>query len=355
MMRLGRLIESLEQAHLDAYLISKEQNIYYYTGAISGGLLIVAPETDPLLLAPRLNFAIAQAQASGCKVKPYTKENLIEQIGDALKKVNPRTVGFESLSLELYQKLQNQFCNIELKALADLVWNMRCVKDATEQKLIRKAGDLADIGMEAVREQLREGMSEHEVAAEAAYAMMRNGAEGLAFSTIVASGPRSAYPHAGVTDRRIQRGDFVTIDMGATYREYRSDTTRTFIIGEPTDKQAKIYETVLRANETALPEIKDGAKGNEVDRVARAIIEEDGYGEYFVHSLGHGVGLEVHEPPSLSKTSKDTLKVGNVVTDEPGIYIPGFGGVRIEDTVLITSSGPVRLTRFAKDLDAMRI
>ena len=316
---------------------------------------MVSPETDPLLLAPRLNFAIAQAQASGCKIKQYTKDNLLEKIEDAFKQVTPRAVGFESLNIELYQKLQNRFDGIELKASADLVWNMRRVKDETEQKLIRRAGELADIGIEAVSERLSEGMREYEVAAEATYAMMRNGAEGLAFATIIASGPRSAYPHAGVTDRKIRKGDFVTIDMGATYKEYRSDITRTFIVGEPTDEQAKIYHTVLRANETALPEIKDGAMGSEVDRVARTIIEEEGYGEYFVHSVGHGVGLEVHEPPSLSEKSKDTLKVGNVVTDEPGIYIPGFGGVRIEDTVLITDSGPVRMTRFEKDLDAMRI
>lgn len=214
---------------------------------------------------------------------------------------------------------------------------------------------MADVGMEAIREHLGEGMREYEVAAEATYAMMWNGAEGIAFTTIVASGPRSAYPHASVTDRRIRKGDFVTIDMGATYKEYRSDITRTFIVGEPTEEQAKIYEAVLRANQTVLPEIKDGASGREVDGVARAVIEEAGYGEYFVHSLGHGVGLEVHEPPSLSKTSEDTLETGNVVTDEPGIYIPGFGGVRIEDTVLVTGSGPVRLTRFDKGLDAMRV
>ena len=143
--------------------------------------------------------------------------------------------------------------------------------------------------------------------------------------------------------------------MGATYKGYRSDLTRTFIVGEPSGKQAEMYDAVLRANEEALPEIRDGAKGSDVDKVARGVIEEAGYGEYFVHALGHGVGLEVHEPPSLSETSGDILKTGNVVTDEPGIYIPGFGGVRIEDTVLITASGPATLTRFDKDLDSMRV
>lgn len=354
-MRIKRLIKSLEHTDLDAYIVSREPNVYYYTGTTSGGMLIVASGAEPLLLAPRLNLAIAQAQASGCQVKPYTRNNLIEKMEEALKPLSPRTIGFDSLALDLYQKLQERISGTELKASADLVWNMRRVKDARERKLMRKAGKLADIGMEAIREHLREGVREHEVAAEAAYAMMRNGAEDLAFTTIVASGSRSAYPHAGVTDRRIRKGDLVTIDMGATYREYRSDVTRTFIMGEPTEEQERIYETVLKANGTALTEIKVGAKGSEVDGVARAIIEEAGYGEYFVHSLGHGVGLEVHEPPSLSKTSEDRLEKGNVVTDEPGIYIPGFGGVRIEDTVLVTDSSPVRLTRFDKGLDAMRL
>ena len=354
-MRIKSLISSMEQADLDAYIVSREPNIYYYTGTISGGILIVAPEAEPLLLAPRLNLAIAQAQASGCEIRSYSRSDLLNRIGEELGRVKPRTVGFDDLNLGLFLKLQDRFTDIELKASSALVWNMRRVKDSTEQKLMRTAGELADIGMEAVRECLGDGMREHEVAAEAMYAMMLNGAEGTAFKIIVASGPRSAYPHAGVTERKIRKGDFVTVDMGATYKEYRSDITRTFIVGEPSEEQEEIYRTALRANEAALPEIRDGAKGSEVDGIARDLIEVTGYDENFVHSLGHGVGLEVHEPPFLSKTSKDILEKGNVVTDEPGIYIPGFGGVRIEDTVLITASGPVRLTRFDKGLDAMRV
>jgi Xaa-Pro dipeptidase len=209
--------------------------------------------------------------------------------------------------------------------------------------------------MEAIRNCLKDDLREYEVAAEAAYAMRKEGAEDCAFPFIVASGPRSAYPHAGVSDRKIRRGDLVKIDMGAAYHEYRSDNTRTFIIGSPTKKQRTIYETVLEANEAALPEIKEGAAGIEVDKIAREIIEKAGFGEAFIHGLGHGVGLEVHEPPSLSKRSEDILQVGNVVSNEPGIYLKGFGGVRIEDTVLVTPLGPERLTKFDKDLDAMRV
>jgi len=353
-MRMKRLVKSIEQAGLDAYIVCRAPNIYYYLGTISGGVLVVTPETETLLV-PKLNLAIARDHVSRCEVKPYTRDSLLKQIGESLKGAGPRTVGFDDLTLDLYNRLKKRFSGLELKASANLVWNMRRIKDPGEQKLMKRAGELADIGMEAIRQRLREGMREYEVAAEAAYAMMRNAAEDLAFSTIVASGPRSAYPHAGVTDRKIRRGDLVTVDMGATYRGYRSDITRTFIVGEPTEEQEKVYETVLRANETALPKIKTGTEGKAVDGVARGVIEEAGYGECFVHSLGHGVGLEVHEPPSLSETSKDVLETGNVVTDEPGVYVPGFGGVRIEDTVLIADSGPVRLTHFDKGLDAMRV
>jgi len=354
-MRIERLISAVEEAGIDAFIVARDPNIFYYAGTVSGGILLVAPGSEALLLAPGLNLAIAQAQASGVEVRPFSRNNLLGQIVERLKQAKPGAVGFDELSLNLYLKLRDGLQGAELKASSDVVWGMRRVKDPTEQRLMRRAGALADVGMEAVRESLGAGVREHEVAAEAAHAMMRNGAEGMAFEIIVASGPRSAYPHAGVTDRRIGDGDLVTVDLGAAYRGYMSDLTRTFIVGEPSEKQADIYRSVLRANESALPEIREGAKGNEVDGIARAIIAEEGYGDYFIHGLGHGVGLEVHEPPSLGEESGDTLQVGNVVTDEPGVYIPGFGGVRIEDTVLVSGSGPERLTRFDKDLDAARV
>ncbi|MFQ6053460.1 MAG: M24 family metallopeptidase [Candidatus Bathyarchaeia archaeon] len=354
-MRIKRLMESAEEAGLDAYIVSREPNIRYYAGTISGGVLIVSSRAEPLLLAPSLNLAIARDQASGCEVKPYKRGELLEQLVGALRRISPKSVGFDDLPLTSYRGLRERMDGVELKASADLVWRMRRIKDEGERRLMRRSGELADIGMEAIRESLRAGMREHEVAAEGMYATMRSGGEDIAFSFIVASGPRSAYPHAGVTDRRISRGDFVTVDMGAAYEGYRSDITRAFIVGEPTEKQAEIYDTVLRANLEALPEIKAGARGSGVDGVARAIIEDAGYGDYFVHSLGHGVGLEVHEPPSLSRTSEDVLEAGNVVTDEPGIYIPGFGGVRIEDTVLVTKSSQERFTRFDRSLDVVRV
>jgi len=353
-MRATKLAESLEGAELDAYIVTREPNIIYFTGSISGGVLIVSPDAPPVLLTSRLNLYIAEDQAEGFDVKPYTRKDKLEMIANHLKHLDPTRIGFDELSLSQYLELGENLSS-ELVENPDIIWAMRRVKDSGEQELMRRAGELSDVGMEAIRNCLKEGIREHEVAAAAAHAMRKDGAGDISFPFIVASGPRSAYPHAGVSERKIRKGNFVTIDMGAAYKSYRSDNTRTFIIGAPSEKQREIYETVLDANEAALPEIREGVKGVEVDGVARKIIEEAGYGEAFIHGLGHGVGLEVHEPPSLSKTSEDTLSAGNIVSNEPGIYLKDWGGVRIEDTVLVTGSGPERLTKFNKELDAMRV
>ena len=354
-MRIQKLTESIEKEGFDAYIVAREPNIVYYTGSISGGVLVVTPKSEPVLLAPSLNITVARDQATGLDVRPYTRSSLIGDVSEILNERSCRSIGFDEVSLDMYRRLGDSLGEVKIEAAPDLVWEMRKVKDPEEQKLMKRAGELADIGMGAIREFIGDGVRENEVAAEASYAMRREGAEDIAFPFIVVSGPRSAYPHGGVTDRKIRSGELVTVDMGATYKEYKTDITRTFIIGQPTEKQAEIYETVLESNRVALPRFVDGAAGVEVDRAARDVIDEAGYGEYFIHSLGHGLGLEVHEPPSISKRSEDTLRTGNVVSNEPGIYIPGFGGVRIEDTVLVDGQSPKRFTGFPRELDAMRV
>jgi len=351
--RIDRLSEQIEGSGLDAYVVTKSPNIYYFTESISGGRLIVTPNEEPTLLVGRLNLTCAQDQAKGCGVKPYTRKEIINLMARELSGANPKNIGFDELSLSMYNDLKEKMPDVETKAAPEIVRSMRMVKDEDEINLMRRAAVLADIGMDAIKDCLRIGIRENEVAAEAAYAMRKEGADALAFPFIVASGPRSAYPHGGVTDRKIKMGEFVTIDMGAGYKEYKTDITRTFIVGPPTERQAEIYETVLSANLSALQKIRERVPGSEVHAEAERIIGEAHYGEYFIHGLGHGVGLEVHEGPSLGKSSKDILEIGNVVTNEPGIYIPGYGGVRIEDTVLVTSSDPVCLTKTPKDLDAM--
>jgi Xaa-Pro dipeptidase len=225
-----------------------------------------------------------------------------------------------------------------------IVQTLRMVKDKQELEYMRKAAELTSRGMEAAVETVKPGMKEYEVAAEIEYAMRKRGAGPTAFETIVASGAWSAFPHGGCSGREIRAGDLVVVDIGATFNFYCSDMTRTFVAGQPSEKQQKIYDTVKAAQQNALKTIKTGMPIPEVDSAARKVIEAAGYGEFFVHRLGHGVGLEVHEPPTLNQTNKDLLAAGNVVTVEPGIYLPGYGGVRIEDTVLVTTKGAEKLT-----------
>ena len=348
-MRLKRFMEAIREEGFDAYLVYGSADIYYLTSSTGGGILLIA-DGESTLYTPRLNYPMAEEQVKICEVQPYKGEReLMELLQKRLR--DARNIGYNTLPLSTYQKLRGRLGGAELREASELLWRMRRVKDEEELKLMRRAGELADIGMEAARESLRPGVREHEVAAEIAHAMMREGAEGLAFQPIIASGPRSAYPHGGVTDRRIRWGELVVVDIGAIYREYRSDITRTFIVGEASERQREIYSVVLEAHLKAMEAMRPGIETRRIDGVAREIISNAGYGEYFIHSLGHGVGLEVHEPPRLSEEGEDLLEAGNVVTDEPGIYLPGYGGVRIEDTVHITSSGVERLTRFEKELD----
>jgi Xaa-Pro dipeptidase len=232
----------------------------------------------------------------------------------------------------------------KLEPANNLIREIRKIKDRQEIELISEACNLTSEGMRVAFETIKPGITGKEVAVEVEYAMRNKGSDGTGFDTIIASGANSAFPHGSCSDRIIREGDLVVVDLGATYEFYRSDMTRTFTAGKSSEKQRKIYETVKLAHQKAFEAIKPDISAREVDAAARQVIEAAGYGEFFVHNLGHGVGLEVHEAPILSPDSKDMLAAGNVVTDEPGIYLPGYGGVRIEDTVLVTKDGAEKLT-----------
>ena len=260
------------------------------------------------------------------------------------KQSSGKKFSFDTMPVEHWRTLSKTVGEENLQPINDLIRELRSVKDKQEIKLIREACRIAGVGMQTAKEIMWLGTKERDAAAEIEYSMRKAGSDGVAFETIVASGPTSAFPHGSNLERTIQDCDFVIVDIGATYRSYRSDITRTFIASKATNKQARIYDAVKLAHEKALGTIKPKVAANEVDKSARQVIEEAGYGEFFVHNLGHGVGLEVHEAPILSPDSKDILAAGNVVTDEPGIYVPGLGGVRIEDTVLVTKNGAEILT-----------
>jgi Xaa-Pro aminopeptidase len=207
------------------------------------------------------------------------------------------------------------------------------------------------VAAKTATEHLKPGIREYELAAKVEYAMRTRGSEGTAFDTIIASGPRSAFCHGGCTSRKIQKGELIQFDVGARYCHYAADLTRTFLMGKPSPKQQRIYEIVRQAQDMAFQNIRDGAKARHVDATARRLIKKNGFGENFPHGLGHGVGLDVHEQPTLNAVSEDVLAAGNVVTDEPGIYIVGYGGIRIEDTVAVKKEEAERLTKAPYDLE----
>ena len=325
------------------FLIFNQTNLTYFTGFSGATALLIPEQGENVVYVSGVNYEQAKAEAKGLSVELLKRgENLMEKIA---KQAPAKKFAVDALPVESWRALAKAVGGEEkLESANNLIRELRKTKTHEEIQLITEACRLASVGMQVASETIRMGVKEKDVAAEVEYAMRKAGSDGTAFETIVASGVTSAFPHGSNLEKTINDGDFVAVDLGATYRFYRSDITRTFIAGKPTEKQTRIYETVKLAQQKAFETIKHGVLASEVDTAARRVIEEAGFGEFFVHNLGHGVGLEVHEAPILSPDSKDVLDAGNVVTVEPGIYMPGFGGVRIEDTVLVTRDGAEKLT-----------
>jgi len=258
----------------------------------------------------------------------------------------------DSMNAHNYLLLMNCLKNsVNLQVKTDLIMKFRAIKDNIEINLLRKAAKLTSDGMKIAHEMIRDGIREYEVAAELEYGMRKNGGSGTAFPTIVASGYRSAFPHAGNTEKKIRKGDLVIVDIGSVYKNYVSDMTRTFIVGKASEKQKKMIKSVKSAQDAAYKAIKPDTKVNRLDSIARKLLDQFGYGNYFVHGLGHGIGLEVHEPPAINLSNEAEIKVGNVITIEPGVYIKNFGGVRIEDSVLVKEHEIEKLTNYSYDFN----
>lgn len=349
--RIQALKNSFKKAKIDGYIVAGETNIFYFTNAVGATRLLVPAEGENVLYVRGVNYDAVKETARGCRVdlvKPG--EDIDKKVAVLIKKLKLECVGYDTLDSSVYLKLKGALKETGLKAMNQLVWELRKIKDKTELGHIRRAAEITNEGVRRAVEVIKLGIREYEVAAEIEYAMRKLGSQGVAFETIVASGPRSAFPHGGCTNKKIQKGELIVLDLGAKYEHYGADITRTLLIGKPSRKQAKIYEIVRKAQQIAFESLRGGVKVKDADGTARRIIEQAGYGECFVHRLGHGIGLDTHEPPTLGSEAKDLLKVGNVVTVEPGVYIGGFGGVRIEDTVLIHKERAERLTKAIYDL-----
>jgi Xaa-Pro aminopeptidase len=355
--RISALMQkAFQEKSFDGFLILGEANLFYFTGVQGATCLLIPKKGEKTVFVNGTNFEQVKADAKGFKIELLKRgDNLTAKIASQAKTLRINKLAVDAISYESYRLLSKELKRqATLKMQGSLVWDLRKVKDEKELELMRKAAELTNAGMQTAYETIKPGMKEIEVAAEIEYTMRRKGGWGTAFDTIVSSGVRSAFPHGGCISKEIRKDDLVVVDIGANYEYYCSDMTRTLVAGKPSAKQKKLFETVKLAEEKAFQAIKPKAKAKDVDTAARKVIENAGYGEYFVHSLGHGVGLEVHESPALSQTSKDMLMINNVVTDEPGIYIVGFGGIRIEDSVLVRRRGSEKLTKGPYQLEPER-
>jgi len=349
MSRLQQMRQQMQNKNIDAYVVMRPENGRYLSGFTGGETTLYITVEKAFLLTDFRYIEQAKVQAPDFEIIEVGLDHFasLAEIGQQAQRV-----GFEGdfITYVDFGKLKDAFSHMELLSLPDLVSHLRSVKDDSEIKLIRQAVKIADYAFDEVLKTIEIGQSEEEIGLNLEFSMRRAGASGGSFDFIVASGVRSAMPHGTASSKRVQSGEFLTMDFGAIYQGYCSDITRTVFIGDLEDKHRDVYETVLAAQRAGIQAVAPGRSGKEVDAVARAIIEKAGYGDYFGHGLGHSVGLAIHEGPNLNKREERMLEPGMVVTVEPGIYIPDWGGVRIEDIVLVTESGCEVLTQAPKEL-----
>ena len=351
--RVAALVDGLTAAHLDGLLLTGLSNIRYLTGfSGSSALLIVGPRDLILITDFRYQTQVVDEVGDLARIviEPSSLWTGLWQQLAQLSRL--QVVGFETAHIQHrdFQRLLEAGARWQWRPTVDLVETLRERKDETEIARITAAAEVATTALGRTLPQIRAGMKELQVAGVLEKALRDAGSEGFAFPSIVASGPRSALPHAHSSARELEPGDFLLMDFGAVVDGYCSDLTRTVVVGRASDEHRGVYDIVRAANERASSGVRAGMTGRDADGLARDYIDRAGFGPLFGHSLGHGIGLEVHEAPRLARTAEGSLAEGAVVTIEPGIYRPGWGGVRIEDDVVLEAAGPRILTNFAREL-----
>ena len=350
MKRVDNVRKKLEEKGLEALLVTNMYNVRYlanFTGTT--GLAVITKDKAYFVTDFRYTEQAAE-QAQGFEI--IKNEGLIyEEVAKIVEKDHIKNLGFEdtNITYSTFTKI-NELIDCELKPVTGLIEKLREVKTEDEIEIIQEAVNIAEKGFDYILGFIKPGITEIEVANELDFYMRKLGATEVSFDTIVASGVRSAMPHGVASDKIIENGDMVTIDFGCYYKGYVSDMTRTFAVGDPGEKLKEIYEIVYQANKKVTEAAKPGMTGAELDAVARDYITAHGYGDAFGHTTGHGIGLEIHEGPAISFRNEEELVENNVITNEPGIYIPGLGGVRIEDDLVITKEGNYNLMSSSKEL-----
>lgn len=342
-------------ANVDAILVVSEKNRFYFTEfASTFGYLVLFPDNKSVFITDPRYYEMAQSLAmEGVEVRQIANGASVgSMVIDLLNEKEAKTLGFEDTELTVcdYQSLKEQLADFEFVPIGKHINFVRSFKTAQEIEYIKKAQSITDIAFAAILGFIRPGVTEREIAIELEYQMQKNGAEGLAFDTIIASGVNSSKPHAHPTDKVVELGDPVTMDFGARYHGYCSDMTRTVFVGEPGEELRKIYNTVALAQSMGINSAYTGMTGKELDTACREIIKANGFGEYFTHSTGHSLGIDIHETPYASMRSEDVLGANQLITCEPGIYIPKVGGVRIEDMLLFEENSVIDLTTSDKHI-----
>ncbi len=362
--KINEIKDYLQKNDVDAAFITTPDNVFYVSGFRSEpherllGVMIFK-EAEPFVICPLME--VPDLKASGWTFEAIgheDTEDAWEVLASTAQKrgvtLNNIAIEKSHLTVERLERMEELFEGAAFPRLDEQLNKMRNIKSEDELEKMRKAAALADYAVEVGCKEIAEGKTELEILMAIEFEMKKQGAEKMAFDTMVLSGPKTASPHGTPGDRKIQKGDFILFDLGVVYEGYCSDITRTVAFGEPSDKQLEIYETVKKAEQAAIDLIRPGVKARDLDKAARDVITEAGYGEYFTHRLGHGLGISVHEFPSITGTNDMELEEGMVFTVEPGIYHPEITGVRIEDDVVVTSDGVEVLTKFPKELQIIQ-
>jgi len=349
---LDRLRDAMAQKGVDGLLVSDPTNIAWLTGFTGTFARVIVTQSDTLFVTDSRYTIQAEEQVSGFPLESFASPvNGDTFVGEQARKMGVSQLGFEAATTTYaaYENMAAKMSHVTLTPAPDLFGQLRMIKTPEEVATIRKACAIADACFGHLTRLIRPGLTEYDLQIELEFYLRRAGA-GIAFEPIVVSGERSARPHGKASDKPLETGDFLTMDFGANVDGYNSDLTRTVVVGEATDRHREIYGQVLLAEMAAIDFMKPGVKASEVDALARRILDEKGLAQYFGHGLGHGLGRVVHDTGRMNATSEDVLAPGQIWTVEPGVYIPGFGGVRIEDDVVVTETGVDILTASPKEL-----
>jgi Xaa-Pro aminopeptidase len=348
--KINKVRQQFKELNIDSILITNPYNRRYISNFTGTAGVVLITEEKAYFITDFRYTEQAEKQAIGFEIVQH-KGLIQDEVKRLVEENGVKRLGFEENDLTYAQYLSYQKgMKAEFIPVSNVVEKIRLIKTEDEIKILKEAADIADAAFKHIIEFIRPGLTEKEVSNELEFFMRKCGADSSSFDIIVASGARSALPHGVASDKIIEKGDMVTLDYGAFYKGYISDITRTIAVGEPSNQLKEIYQIVYDAQMKAMNEIRPGLTGKQADAIARDYITSKGYGQNFGHSTGHGIGLEVHEGPSLSMRSNLVLEKGMVVTVEPGIYLPGVGGVRIEDDIVLTDDHNETLTHSTKEL-----